>query len=166
LQLRVPALAERRQDILDLSYEIHARLGRKHHRTFPPLRDGHITILRDYDWPGNIRQLRTVLERALLLGMLDQLETVIDEERRVYGVRTTAPSQKTSELALDEKVSEPALDPPSAPAELTSLREMNRRYANHALALLDNNLRRTARTLGISVNRLKRIRAGAAAKDE
>ena len=66
LELFVPPLRERREDILMLAENILDRLARD-------LGQARLTITADaervlcaYDWPGNIRELRNVLERALL----------------------------------------------------------------------------------------------------
>ncbi len=159
LQVRVPALAERLQDIEDLAYTLHAKLGRKHHRAFPVLRPEHVATLQTYDWPGNVRQLRTILERALLLGMLDRLNDLLCEERQMYG--QTEPGSISSGEPTIALAPAPDLSPPAdsllSLGEVLSLREANRRHIQAALQIMNGNVTRAARALGISVNRLKRL---------
>ncbi len=71
--LRVPALRERREDIVPLARMLLARLvadlGRGEHDLAPEAE----RALEEYLWPGNIRELRNVLERAVLLADRGQL---------------------------------------------------------------------------------------------
>jgi DNA-binding NtrC family response regulator len=61
--LHLPPLRERREDIPLLAREL-LRRG----RTQSELSEGAMAALQAYDWPGNIRELRNVLERALLVA--------------------------------------------------------------------------------------------------
>ena len=75
-RLTVPPLRERREDIPDIAARLIESLirdlGRREARITPAVLD----ILQKYDWPGNIRELRNVLERALLLA--DSVELTPD----------------------------------------------------------------------------------------
>jgi transcriptional regulator with PAS, ATPase and Fis domain len=68
VSLRIPALRERREDIAPLTEyflaESSAILGRKQPVVSPEAR----ACLLNYDWPGNIRELQNVLERAVVMG--------------------------------------------------------------------------------------------------
>ena len=66
LELHVPPLRDRREDIPILATTLLERLARELGR--PPMKIGADSeaALKRYDWPGNIRELRNVLERALL----------------------------------------------------------------------------------------------------
>jgi DNA-binding NtrC family response regulator len=68
LPLMVPALAERASDIPLLAGSILQRLGPELGRGTVTLSPAAETALLRYPWPGNIRELRNVLERAILLG--------------------------------------------------------------------------------------------------
>jgi two-component system, NtrC family, nitrogen regulation response regulator NtrX len=74
LPLVVPALRERRDDIDDLieyflnAFETHEALPR---RNFPASVRNR---LKDYDWPGNIRELRNFVQRLLILGSGEHVE--------------------------------------------------------------------------------------------
>jgi transcriptional regulator with PAS, ATPase and Fis domain len=63
--IRLPPLRERREDIALLADALLARLGGEHaHRLAPDA----IDCLQRYDYPGNVRELRNILERASLLA--------------------------------------------------------------------------------------------------
>jgi DNA-binding NtrC family response regulator len=67
LVLRLPALRDRTEDIPALARAILDRLARHPSSERPTLSNEALERLRSYTWPGNIRELRNVLERALLL---------------------------------------------------------------------------------------------------
>lgn len=64
LELRVPPLRERLQDLPALSTAILDRIARKRSKESWVLTAGAAELLRTHPWPGNIRQLENVLERA------------------------------------------------------------------------------------------------------
>jgi len=67
IEMRVPALLERREDIPDLAEAVLARLGRR--MNVPAARIGPeaLDLLASYPFPGNVRELENVLERAITL---------------------------------------------------------------------------------------------------
>ena len=62
--IEMPPLAERGDDVIELAEYFLARQKFAFPRLDEPVRE----ILRRYDWPGNIRELRNVLERAVILS--------------------------------------------------------------------------------------------------
>ena len=73
LQIAVPPLRERRADILPLGDHLVATLCVIHHRANCRLSDATRSMLAAYHWPGNIRELRNALERAMVLGKSPEL---------------------------------------------------------------------------------------------
>src|SRR5262249_19987887 len=73
LQIAVPPLRERREDILPLAEHLLASLGAIHHREGARLADRARRVLSAYAWPGNIRELRNALERAVVFGKDSEL---------------------------------------------------------------------------------------------
>ncbi len=75
ISLRLPALRERVQDIgrlalLHLNF-LASHAGKKA-RSFSP---GALTAMQSYGWPGNLRELRNVIERAVILSEGEVIET-------------------------------------------------------------------------------------------
>ena len=68
VNIRIPPLAERREDILPLTrhflVQLQTQLG------LPPIQLDSETVaqLQRHDWPGNVRELRNLVERSLILG--------------------------------------------------------------------------------------------------
>lgn len=67
IELRMPALRECREDIPALARHILNRLSLSAGRPPPPLAIEALAALQDYSFPGNVRELENVLERALAL---------------------------------------------------------------------------------------------------
>jgi two-component system, NtrC family, nitrogen regulation response regulator NtrX len=78
--IKVPALAERREDIpflVDLFMrQISEQAGMKARR----VADDALAVLQAHDWPGNIRQLRNVIERVLILTRPETGDTTISAD--------------------------------------------------------------------------------------
>ena len=68
LAIHVPALRERRADILPLAEHMLARLATVHGRDGAVLNDAARQALENYNWPGNIRELKNAIERAIIFG--------------------------------------------------------------------------------------------------
>jgi two-component system response regulator GlrR len=66
LNLTLPALRERRTDIVALSDHFLEQFSQRDQRAAPSLGPAALRRLLAYDWPGNVRELRHVLERALV----------------------------------------------------------------------------------------------------
>jgi NtrC-family two-component system response regulator AlgB len=73
ITIRLPALRDRYQDLERIArrqLDFFAQRAGKHFRGFAP---AAIEALRSYHWPGNLRELRNLIERAVILGSGDQI---------------------------------------------------------------------------------------------
>jgi transcriptional regulator with GAF, ATPase, and Fis domain len=101
--LEVPALRERRPDIpLLVEYFTH-RYAKRVGKRIRGVARKTFTLLQSYDWPGNIRELQNVIERAVILCDSDTLS--IDARWLCGGARATTPIARlsTGTLATLEK---------------------------------------------------------------
>nr|HID59498.1 sigma-54-dependent Fis family transcriptional regulator [Desulfobacterales bacterium] len=136
--IHLPPLRERRGDISLLAKYFLAEFNmefKKHVKGFSP---EAIRAMEEYHWKGNIRELRNVIERAMILTEGDWiLASELPPE-----VRWAA--EKTS----DEEV--------VFVNEVVSLKRMEATYIKKVLDLVDGNKSAAARLLGITRQRLKR----------
>ena len=72
----VPSLAERRDDIPALAAHFFARYAAEQGLPPPTISDEAMAALQAYDWPGNVRQLRNVVERTVILTPREEFDTV------------------------------------------------------------------------------------------
>ena len=85
-RLAVPSLAERRDDIVMLADSIVAARSRSLGKTFEGLSSEAERMLVSYRWPGNLEEMQSVVERAVVLGTgthVDIPEDLLREGRRV-----------------------------------------------------------------------------------
>src|SRR5262249_19532587 len=64
--IEVPPLRERGDDVVTLAAAFAARVGKRMGRRVEPLSEDDVARLRSYAWPGNIRELQNVIERAVI----------------------------------------------------------------------------------------------------
>ncbi|HMK86349.1 MAG TPA: sigma-54 dependent transcriptional regulator [Steroidobacteraceae bacterium] len=68
IELRVPSLRERPEDVPELAEAVLRRLGRRMKITPPMLSKDAVAALETYSFPGNVRELENILERAITLS--------------------------------------------------------------------------------------------------
>src|SRR5467141_221911 len=71
--IRVPPLRERREDILPLARHFLSQFNRQFGKSFASIDSGAEQVLLSYPWPGNIRELRNLFERIVLLSQGDRI---------------------------------------------------------------------------------------------
>jgi two-component system nitrogen regulation response regulator NtrX len=74
--LRVPALRERREDIPALANHLMARAAEVGGMPGRRLADDALAVLQAYDWPGNVRQLRNMIDWLLIMAPGDPAEPI------------------------------------------------------------------------------------------
>ena len=71
--VRIPPLRERREDIPELAYHFLTRFAAERRIPPPALSDEAVAALQAHDWPGNVRQLRNIIERTIILAPGDRV---------------------------------------------------------------------------------------------
>ena len=99
VEIHLPPLRERREDVLPLAERFVAFFARAAGRPAPTLSLAAAGLLRSYSWPGNVRELRNTIERALILWPHSVIEPAAFSER----IANQAPStpQLGSDCTLD-----------------------------------------------------------------
>lgn len=72
----IPSLAERRDDIPALADHFFTRYAAEQGISPPDISEEAMAALQAYDWPGNVRQLRNVVERTIILTPREQIATI------------------------------------------------------------------------------------------
>ena len=73
MPVTIPALAERREDIPVLVEHFVAHYARERRVPTPEIASDALVALQSYEWPGNVRQLRNVVERTVILAPGDRI---------------------------------------------------------------------------------------------
>jgi two-component system nitrogen regulation response regulator NtrX len=74
--VRIPPLRERREDIPDLVNHFLTRFAAERRIPPPRISEDALAALQAHDWPGNVRQLRNIMERTLILAPGDRVESI------------------------------------------------------------------------------------------
>ncbi len=74
--VRIPPLRERREDIPELVEQFLARFAAERRISTPNLSKDALAALQAHEWPGNVRQLRNIIERTLILTPGDRVDCI------------------------------------------------------------------------------------------
>jgi len=157
--LEVPPLRERRPDISQLAMFFLARFAKKFGKRKDSISQETMNRLMAYSWPGNIRELQNIIERAVILSPGPLLELDRDLLPAHPGP-AAAPGEGLGPTHRPTNGGQAAPDGPAAPAPtaLTTLQEVERR---HILAALEQSHgviegpRGAAQVLGLHPNTLR-----------
>lgn len=98
IPIEIPPLRERREDIIPLAFHFLSLIEQKYqiHRTFDK---EALNVLEEYDWPGNVRQLRNIVERVSLLANQPKITaSMVCEELKEASTSSTKPKRQTKNL--------------------------------------------------------------------
>ncbi|WP_319637540.1 nitrogen assimilation response regulator NtrX [Roseitranquillus sediminis] len=138
----VPSLSERREDVPRLAEHFIAALNRDQGLPLRRLSDEAATLLQTMAWPGNVRQLRNVIERVLILG--PEREDIAAEEVPADEGKTNGSSQVVLSASL-------------ATLPLREAREVfEREYLMAQINRFGGNISRTASFVGMERSALHR----------
>ena len=152
--IEIPSLRERADDIPLLVEYLIERYAKKAGKRIRKIQKKTLDLFQVYDWPGNIRELQNLVERAVIIAG----EGVISS-RHLPPEAPTAANNSTSVRADAEDSIVVRVGP--------QMHELEEAYINLVLKHTKNNRTRAAEILGISLrtlqNRLKDVQAKTAA---
>ncbi len=67
IQIEIPPLRDRQEDIVELAESMLFFFARLNHKRFTGFTEDALEVIKTYNWPGNLRELRNVCERAAIL---------------------------------------------------------------------------------------------------
>lgn len=149
IELRVPPLRERGGDLPQLAAAILARLAKSHGRVTPLLSPSALDALNRYAFPGNVRELENILERALAMAEDDQISAA---DLRLPQPGNNARAAAEAAPALPPGVVD--IDPTSS-ALPSYIEQLERAAIQKALEENRWNKTRTAAQLGITFRALR-----------
>jgi transcriptional regulator with PAS, ATPase and Fis domain len=149
-QLTLPSLRERKEDIPNLARYFIQHFNNQFQKNIKDLSNSVRQLLMMYSWPGNIRELRNVIERAVILENMATLQA----DSLPGEIVSLTENQGTRAQANPNSF--PAAEKPQSayeiiiPTEGLSLYEVEKQIIIQALQKTDNNQTKTSKLLGIS----------------
>ena len=138
IQIHLPPLRARGTDILLLARHFVERFANRSEKPIEGITENAAEKLLAYDWPGNIRELRNVIERAVALTRYDTISVEdLPEKIREHRGRVMM-------IGGDD------------PNELVTLEELERRYIHHVLEAVGDNKTLASQILGLDRKTLYR----------
>lgn len=97
LDIKLPSLIERKDDIIEIANYYIEKLNGKFGKNIKPFRSQDLKVLLEYQWPGNIRELRNFIEKQMVFAESENLEL---SELKVRG-RTSSARHKIYKEYMD-----------------------------------------------------------------
>ncbi|MBI1317419.1 MAG: AAA domain-containing protein [Candidatus Hydrogenedens sp.] len=138
IQIRIPPLRERMEALPQLSAHFLKLFNEKYHKSVRQLSPEAMSLLSHYDYPGNVRELESIIAHAVIMAEDDTIRAADLPEQVAHGNR--------SRLAL----------PYDKHGGLSTLSEVEADHIRMVLQRLDGNQTKAARALGISRSTLWR----------
>lgn len=136
ISLTLPALRERPEDIRELAEHFVARYAKKCKRNVTGISEEALACLRQYEWPGNIRELENAMERAVVIG---SSEKILAED-------------------LPESLQDSGQSAGSVPAKYhEAIRDLKKQLILSALEQAGGSMTEAAKLLGLHANYLHRL---------
>jgi len=135
IPVKLPPLKERKEDIPELTALFLKEFSAKTNKPVQGFTDDAISLLMDYSWPGNIRELKNIIERAVMLCESNRISIHHLPRELRKNIYNSAPHYETS---------------------LMTLEEAQKRQIALTLEYTKNNKSEAARILGIHVSTLAR----------
>ena len=142
--LYIPPLRERKEDVLPLALEMLQHFNRELNKKFTGFTPAAADQLQQYSWPGNIRELKNVIERTMILAPEGDIDAAyLPEEIREHPLEAKAEAAEVQDI-------------PGNGHRFVSLRELEDNYIEQVLAATGNNKTQACRILGIHPTSLLR----------
>ena len=150
--LFLPPLRERKEDILLLANHFAARmafeLGREE---VPQFSDEAIAALESYSWPGNVREVKNVVERAVYRSDSSLITDIVFDPFHSAHLDHGIPKEEAPTVETDTPLIDDLLDKPVKQA----VRELEVLLLKRALRITRYNQRKAAQVLGLTYHQFR-----------
>ncbi|MEW5818340.1 MAG: sigma 54-interacting transcriptional regulator, partial [Spirochaetota bacterium] len=134
MDIYIPPLRERKEDIIPLSRYFLDKHSKKANKKINGFTKDAMDILMSYGFPGNVRELENIIERAVILEKTSRITPEsLPQSIKLFQIETIDPNK------------------------VKTIDELNKEYAERVLEYVDDNKSKAAEMLGISRTSLWRI---------
>jgi DNA-binding NtrC family response regulator len=147
--INLPPLRERKTDILPIAYHFLKQFGKKMGKDISGIDDDAVNRLTEYDWPGNVRQLRNVIERAVILCEKDHISLkdipLLSEKGAFEHLIECVPSTNEELKKIKQEIRQKAVD------------KVEKNFVLNALAQNDGNVTQAAKQTGLQRSNFQKL---------
>lgn len=142
IPIQVPSLRQRRKDLPELVDLFIEDIASRNQLAVPQIADDALKTLRNYDWPGNVRQLQNVIQRLIILNSGNTIENNDVADALGNDMKMKARAEKL---------------PDYFEGDMREAKEQfEKAYLNHHLNLVDGNVSALAKKVGFERTHLYR----------
>ena len=142
IPIQVPSLRQRRKDLPELVDLFIEDTASRNQLDVPEITDDALKLLRNYDWPGNVRQLQNVIQRLIILNSGSTIESADVADALGGDIE-----MKTRAVKLPEYFE----------GDMREAKEQfEKAYLSHHLNLVDGNVSALAKKVGLERTHLYR----------
>ncbi|NNL43426.1 MAG: sigma-54-dependent Fis family transcriptional regulator [Desulfobacterales bacterium] len=146
IKIEIPSLNQRPDDIIPIAQNFLVEFSNKFRKSFTGISPDAESALKDYHWTGNVRELKNIIERAVLMSEGPVLSIESLELRNVHADK---PLIQPENMPYLPNLSASGIDFPS------TLESVEKYYFDQALKLADGNESRAASLLGLSRDKFR-----------
>ncbi len=140
----VPPLRERKEDIPDLFYNFLNELNKEYGKDIQKVDPAAIDALKSYDWPGNIREMENIAERAYILEQSDTLAAKNFPKEVMASISGKAHMPVNTSLTI-QKIRKQAIE------------HVEKQYLRELLSEHNGRIKATASAAGISTRQIHKL---------
>ena len=141
IKIEIPSLNQRREDILPIAKHYLVEFAEKFAKTFTGLGTEAEAALKAHNWTGNVRELKNIIERAVLLGSGPELQLAS------LGMETVGQDPALSAAGMGKGLPTLTLEGIDLPELIAGIEKY---YYEASLQVTDDNESRAAKLLGVS----------------
>jgi len=146
VKIEIPSLNQRPDDIIPIAQNFLIEFGRKFGKTFTYISPDGEAALQNYHWTGNVRELKNIVERAVLMSDGPVLRA---ENLELKKIHMDEPDIKQDDMPVIPPLSASSID-------FTSILDsIEKYYFDAALKMADGNESRAASLLGLSRDKFR-----------
>jgi DNA-binding NtrC family response regulator len=146
IKLEIPSLNQRREDIIQIAKHFLVEFGNKFNKSFTTMSPEAETALKNHNWTGNVRELKNLIEKGVLLGKGPELTL------QHLGLETggNPKPSKSNENGIDlPSMAQSGIDFPAV------IQEIEKEYFEEALKLSNGNEVKAAQLLNLSRDKFR-----------
>ncbi|MDM8518315.1 sigma-54 dependent transcriptional regulator, partial [Desulfobacterales bacterium HSG16] len=147
--VNIPQLRKRKGDILPIAYHFLKQFSHNMNKNISGFNDDAVRRLMEYEWPGNVRQLRNMIERAAILCENDQINLkdipLLDEMGEIELLIECIPKTNEELKTVKKKIRQKAVE------------RVEKNFVLNALVKNEWNATRAARNTGLQRTNFQKL---------